>query len=140
MMAVAGNLSALGITTVEGQEAVLDGDLDYSDYGAAINGFFGLSYDWSTAGNSGGSTVYRLREGIERFTITDINNAAATAMAQSELPIMSDIIAGQNNVNYFSHIPGGVNMLYMDGHVEFAKYPGKDFAAAGFATLVGLLG
>ena len=27
-------------------------------------------------GNSGGSTVYRLREGIERFMITDINNPA----------------------------------------------------------------
>lgn len=140
MMAVAGNLSALGINTVDAQIAVLDSDLDYTDYGAAINGTFGLSYDWSTAGNSGGPTVYRLREGIERFTITDINNPAGSAMAQSQLPIMSDIIAGQNNINYFSHIPGGVNVLYMDGHVEFIKYPGKDFAAAGFATLVGLLG
>jgi len=25
----------------------------------------------------------------------------------------------------FNHIPGGANVLYMDGHVEFIKYPGK---------------
>ena len=30
-------------------------------------------------GNGGGTTIYRLREGIERFMITDINNAAASA-------------------------------------------------------------
>ena len=40
-------------------------------------------------GNGGtGSTVYRLREGIERFLITDINNPAASAQAQSTVWIM----------------------------------------------------
>ena len=24
----------------------------------------------------------------------------------------------------FNHIPGGSNVLYMDGHAEFVKYPG----------------
>jgi prepilin-type processing-associated H-X9-DG protein len=24
-----------------------------------------------------------------------------------------------------NHVPGGCNVLYMDGHVEFVKYPGK---------------
>ena len=38
-------------------------------------------------GNAGGDTIYRLREGIERVLITDINNPAASAMAQSELAI-----------------------------------------------------
>ena len=33
--------------------------------------------------NSDGVTLYRLREGIERFFITDINNPAGSAMAQS---------------------------------------------------------
>ncbi|MCF6285351.1 MAG: DUF1559 domain-containing protein [Candidatus Hydrogenedentes bacterium] len=140
MMVVAGNLSALGLVTVDAQVAVLDADLKLSDYGASINGLLGLSQDWSVAGNSGGSTILRLREGIERFMITDINNAAASAKAQTELVVMSDIIAGQNNVNYFSHIPGGVNMLFLDGHVEFEKYPGNYFAAPGFASLVGVLG
>ena len=71
----------------------------------------------------GDKTVYRLREGIERFYITDINNPAASAVAQSELPVMFDNI--HMNVSRFNHIPGGCNVLYMDGHVELIKYPGK---------------
>jgi prepilin-type processing-associated H-X9-DG protein len=31
------------------------------------------------------------------------------------------------NVEEFSHIPGGSNILFLDGHVEFRKYPGEDF-------------
>ena len=30
------------------------------------------------------------------------------------------IVAG---VLTFNHLPGGANVLYMDGHVEFLKYP-----------------
>ncbi len=85
-------------------------------------------------GNAGGNTIYRLREGIERFMITDINNPAGSAMAQSEIPIMWDHIEGNrkdrsNRVARFNHVPGGANCLYLDGHVEFLKYPGKHPAA-----------
>ena len=69
----------------------------------------------------GTAPVYRLREGIERFFITDINNPAASAVAQSQLPVSWDIVATE--VSWFNHIPGGSNVLYMDGHVEFVKYP-----------------
>lgn len=75
-------------------------------------------------GNGGGDTVYRLREGIERFIITDINNPAASAMAQSELFVMMDHVA--TLVSSFNHFPGGANVLYMDGHVEFIRYQEKD--------------
>ena len=75
-------------------------------------------------GNGGGSTVHRLAEGIERFCITDINNPAAAAMAQSEIWIMHDWISA--NVRDFSHVPGGANVLYMDGHVAFLRYPNVD--------------
>ena len=68
-------------------------------------------------------TVYRLREGIERFLITDINNPAASAVAQSEVPVMFDEVS--DNIQWFSHVPGGCNVLYLDGHVEFVKYPGE---------------
>ena len=74
------------------------------------------------AGNAGGSTVYRLREGIERFMITDINNPAASAQAQSEIFIMWDVVGGLG-IAAMNHVPGGSNVLYMDGHVEFVKYP-----------------
>jgi prepilin-type N-terminal cleavage/methylation domain-containing protein/prepilin-type processing-associated H-X9-DG protein len=76
-----------------------------------------------------------LREGIERFVITDINNPAGSAQAQSEIPVMWDSWAGRNQffgmsiVEQFNHVPGGANVLYMDGHVEFIKY-GSEFPVA----------
>ena len=90
--------------------------------------------DWQAGSNdgsffdqdiaSGSVTAYRLREGIERFFITDINNPAASAMAQSEVWIFQDDIrAGQPQA--MNHIPGGGNVLYMDGHVKFVRYPGE---------------
>ncbi len=86
----------------------------------------------------------RTREGIERFFITDINNPAAGAVAQSELPIMWDAWAANINVegytihpiegmsegtSMFNHIPGGSNVLYLDGHVEFIRYNEGRFPA-----------
>jgi len=76
-------------------------------------------------------TVYRLREGIERFFITDINNPAGSSMAQSSIPIMWDTAAKgipgiSNTATEFNHIPGGSNVLFMDGHVQFARYPSPD--------------
>lgn len=84
-------------------------------------------------GNAGGDTVYRLREGIERFLITDINNPAGSAQAQSEIFIMQDSVSIEPSD--FSHIPGGSNVLYMDGHVKFEKYPGQAPVNMGVAFL-----
>lgn len=69
------------------------------------------------------NVLFRLREGIERYFITDINNPAATAQAQSEVVVMHDAISQE--VSHFNHLPGGSNVLYMDGHVFFEKYPGE---------------
>ncbi len=73
-------------------------------------------------GNGGGEsdTVFRFREGIERFLITDINNPAASAQAQSTLPIYFDQVAVVPSA--FNHIPGGINILFLDGHVDFETY------------------
>jgi len=79
--------------------------------------------DGSYNGNGGGRTVYRLREGIERFMITDINNPAASAQAQSTVPIMWDQLA--ESAEAYNHIPGGANVLYLDGHVQFLRYPSE---------------
>jgi prepilin-type N-terminal cleavage/methylation domain-containing protein/prepilin-type processing-associated H-X9-DG protein len=82
--------------------------------------------------------LYRLREGIERFMITDINNPAATAMAQSEIPVMFDYISVTvEETGEFPHVPGGGNVLWMDGHVEFIRYPGKWPISRNMARLVG---
>ncbi|MBN2307815.1 MAG: DUF1559 domain-containing protein [Candidatus Hydrogenedentes bacterium] len=69
--------------------------------------------------------LMRLREGIERFFITDVNNPAATSMAQSDLPVMWDEISVA--VPDFNHVPGGANVLYMDGHVRFVSWPSEEF-------------
>jgi prepilin-type N-terminal cleavage/methylation domain-containing protein/prepilin-type processing-associated H-X9-DG protein len=74
--------------------------------------------------DAGTKTVYRYREGIERFFITDINNPAASAQAQSSISVMSDVVANAGKYMQFNHVPGGANVLYMDGHVQFIKYPG----------------
>jgi len=79
-------------------------------------------------------TVRRLREGIERFMITDINNPAGSANAQSDIAIMWDVTNA--NVESFNHVPGGSNVLYMDGHVAFDKYPSDNFPVnAAFANV-----
>ncbi len=82
------------------------------------------------------STYHLMKEGIERFFITDINNPAAGAMAQSSIFVMWDAWGAQvhNADNWgehlgtavFNHVPGGSNVLYMDGHVEFVRFNGKD--------------
>jgi len=88
-------------------------------------------------GNSGSDVLYRLREGIERFLITDINNPAASAKAQSEIFVMFDNIS--TIVKYFNHVPGGANVLFMDGHVEFLRYPGEAPVSEGMALFLGTL-
>ncbi len=65
----------------------------------------------------GKTSIPRLKEGIERFFITDINNAAASALAQSDIVILHDAVSDEPA--HFNHLPGGANILYMDGHVEF---------------------
>lgn len=90
-------------------------------------------------GNGQSGTVYRLREGIERFLITDINNPAASAQAQSTVPIMGDLLGAGEGITIFNHIPGGCNVLYLDGHVEFVRYPGKPPVTPPMANLLGLL-
>lgn len=73
----------------------------------------------------GSLPLMRLREGIERFFITDINDPSASSVAQSEMAIMWDNLSA--DVVHFNHVPGGANVLYMDGHVEFVRWPGTEF-------------
>jgi prepilin-type N-terminal cleavage/methylation domain-containing protein/prepilin-type processing-associated H-X9-DG protein len=90
-------------------------------------------------GNGGGDTLYRLREGIERFLITDINDPGASAKAQSNLPIMSDQLA--TDAAAFNHVPGGCNVLFLDGHVDFQRYQerGEEFTNGLVANVLGLM-
>lgn len=96
-------------------------------------------YDWGTmppdVDDDGVSplpdTIMRLKEGAERFQIRDINNPAATATAQSNVFVMFDSFGnasdlwGDNGVTQFNHVPGGCNVLFMDGHAEFVRLDAK---------------
>lgn len=73
---------------------------------------------------------FLLREGVERFFITDINNPAAGGSSMSEIAVMWDSWGtnrtnleglGDSGIIRFNHVPGGANVLYMDGHVEFIR-------------------
>jgi prepilin-type N-terminal cleavage/methylation domain-containing protein/prepilin-type processing-associated H-X9-DG protein len=120
LQALAPNLTAL-IDKSPATDGVLDGDFNV-----------GVPY-----GNGHGAIVYRLREGIERFLITDINNPAGSARAQSELAIMWDNISAQPGSGAaFNHVPGGCNVLYMDGHAQFIRYPGEFPCARVWAELM----
>ncbi len=117
-----------------------DQDFDVPNYEGPFNtgkaGRFGIDPVPVQRGTGGGRTLYRVRDGIERFFITDINNPAGSAKSQSSIPVYFDTIANtldfsekDNRTAYigerFNHVPGGSNVLYMDGHVEFVKYPGS---------------
>ena len=119
----------------------------YRDLPAAANRAAGGHYDANTYNldDDGGAlpdTYPRLREGIERFFITDINNPGAGAEAQSSIPVLFDFWAteeaggygggwlgpqgitggGHGTTQQFNHVPGGSNVLFMDGHVRFIRY------------------
>jgi len=83
------------------------------------------------SGGGSGTTFYKLKEGIERFLITDINNPAGSSKAQSTIAAMWDsgvysATSADRNLR-FNHTPGGDNVLFLDGHVEFRKYPQAKF-------------
>jgi prepilin-type N-terminal cleavage/methylation domain-containing protein/prepilin-type processing-associated H-X9-DG protein len=90
-------------------------------------------------GNGSDSTIYHLREGVERFMISNINDAGSSNVSQSMLPVMWDNVASNmSSSTQFNHVPGGANVLYMDGHAEFARYPTAFPASAAYAGLGGL--
>ncbi len=93
-----------------------------------------------SSGQVGGKSFMRLAEGVERFMITDINNPGGSTQAQSTMVVMWDASSARtlddwnqegnlvaNSVQKFNHVPGGANVLYMDGHVEFMRYPSNTF-------------
>jgi len=121
------------------------GDYDYLTVRYDANGVLQWDSRYDGGGDdqaydmalNGGNTIFRNKEGIERFLITDINNPAAGAKAQSTIATMWDrlgIFPGRSK-DGFAHIPGGCNVLHLDGHVEFIRYPGKFPVTAASAVL-----
>jgi prepilin-type processing-associated H-X9-DG protein len=83
------------------------------------------------------SVIPRMRQGIERFLVTDINDLSASSKAAAAVPIFLDNLAAATAhkcVDWipaeadvaFNHRPRGCNVVYLDGHVEFKRYKPSD--------------
>lgn len=79
-------------------------------------------FDWQFKEESGDKqTVYYLRDGIERFIRPLDGRMPKNASSESRIAVMFDVISA--NGHDFNHVPGGANLLFMDGHVAFMRYP-----------------
>lgn len=103
---------------------VVTGDADVSAFCEAYRNRVaqGLPFDADLKvpagqGNAGGSTIYRLRDGVEPLLLKDATDKAAAEVLQQRIPVL--IERPQN------HRGEGGNVLFMDGQVEFIRYPGK---------------
>ena len=113
-----------GMSTNAFDDNVMALDMVWEMDPTAVDRDWAVSDDHPTSGTAGGDTIYRFKQGIERYLITDINNPGATAVAQSDVAVMWDTI--MQMAVHFNHIPGGSNVLFLDGHVEFQKYGADD--------------
>ncbi len=108
-----------------------------------------FTYPFPTGSTQGSFTIMRLREGVERFVTTDINNPEASADARADIVVSYDEAIAYNGQVVdptdgprFNHVPTGANLLYMDGHVEFVRvgsrggrfWPVNQFFARQMAT------
>jgi prepilin-type N-terminal cleavage/methylation domain-containing protein/prepilin-type processing-associated H-X9-DG protein len=118
-------------------------DLDVGFFGNTIK----LRADWGEGhGPGNSSSFYRLRDGISKVFLEDFTELSRNYVSSAEIPVLYDSVAFQGNVEGFafetidefqpfaerdfegsfvmSHVtPIGGNVLFMDGHVEFKRYP-----------------
>ena len=66
--------------------------------------------------NVEGRTLRLLREGIERFYVKDSGSAVEAALVRSGIPVLVERLGSHQ---------GGAHVYYLDGHIEFLKYPSK---------------
>lgn len=83
----------------------------------------GLSFDEDLTvpegmGNLEQNKLYRLREGVERFLIWDINGPGRSQRIPSSVPVLIERFGDHRN-------PAGAHVLYLDHRVEFIPYPGQ---------------
>ena len=68
-------------------------------------------------GANGGTVLYRLQEGVEKAYAAEAGSPADLAGIANTIPLL---IEPPDN-----HKPTGSNILFLDGHVEFRRYPGE---------------
>ena len=113
------------VPLIEASFRVADGDLHVPSGSEA-------SY-----GNGTTQYIHRLHEGVERLC-QSTNGAQSFPPAASQVWVMFDRLSTDGSG--FNHFPFGVNVLFMDGHVEFSSYPSRAPASRGIATVLGAVG
>jgi prepilin-type N-terminal cleavage/methylation domain-containing protein/prepilin-type processing-associated H-X9-DG protein len=111
-----------GATPWSGDPPVI-GLRDYSQDLPLDRQISGTAWIGRTYGSAG--KMVRLRRGIEQFAITDINDPSRSARSQSRVLVMMDAVGvrppEQGDQLILNHVPGGNNVLFMDGHVAFRR-------------------
>lgn len=104
------------IRSTDGQRARLDAPLDVAAFAERVGKAGRL-------GTGGSDTLLRLRDGVDRLLVEDIDRPDAGLGSESSLPVCWDSTIGvaADGSPAFSHLPGGSNVLYMDGHVRFVR-------------------
>ena len=93
----------------------------FDNYAGSLDGNYSFNHPGNSEYTAGTQLpLFRFQEGIERFFVTDINNPASSSKGQSTIAVMWDVTSLSTSI--FNHVPGGSNVLFMDGHVEFQKY------------------
>ena len=103
---------------------LLTNDEDVQHFAAAYGDEIAAGGDFSSDldhESSYGDTIFRLRNHIQRFFITDINDPGIPAQfdyLEAHVPV---VIEWPDN---YRGVSGG-NVIYMDGHVGWLEYPGE---------------
>ena len=71
-------------------------------------------------GNS--DVFHRLRVGVEKYFISDVNRPEASAQSSSRIPVLYDSVSFNGQVDLNHIVPLGGNVLYMDGHAKFERF------------------
>jgi prepilin-type processing-associated H-X9-DG protein len=107
--------------TPEQFAALIDRDFDLSADGSIDWSARALELGLDSAGNSGTNMLYRLREGVERYQRPDPLTPESQRSGQSTVAVMMDRVSASDEASM--HLGGGANVLYLDGHVDFMKFP-----------------
>ena len=109
-----------------GFAAAVDRDWEF-DNDAKTGGIdFNAESNTELVGNGHSNTLYRLREGVERFLMTDATGPPDDLVIPQIVVMWEQTALATPLKSGFNHSPAGSNVLYVDGHVEFIKYPTPD--------------
>jgi prepilin-type processing-associated H-X9-DG protein len=100
-----------------------DGEVDFMGKDLEITNEDNILLSGYGHAPGGGNTYFRNSIGVGRLFIRDINNPAANAQSDSEIPVLFDSV-GIDGRTVLNHNPQGGNVLYLDGHVEFIHFRG----------------